>query len=243
MTSDEFSSWRKRYGLTQEKAAEQFRVTRNTIQNWESGSSALPGGADDLCRIWGRRYRQLDPVYGPLTLVYSDGPMFINAFGPRSRPAMMYQEPCISNAAALARIQVLYEAEGLFNAFVLEKVEPDDVGDALWNVREITDVLLGRDTGAPTVNNMLRVVAARICETTFFAVNGSTLLTQEQKLERKAKLEVEAQKLVQIASHPTISETLSNEISHIFAEIRKLGVRPPDAYVSGIAQASVAKKQ
>lgn len=42
MTKEEFRNWRELCGLSQSDVAARFNLSRNTIQNWESGASPLP---------------------------------------------------------------------------------------------------------------------------------------------------------------------------------------------------------
>jgi hypothetical protein len=239
MTPVDFYAWRKSYGLTQESAAEQFRVSGTTIESWESGQTAIPSAVDDLCEIWGRRFRQLDPGYGPLTLVYFDGPVA----GATDHHRMAHREPCISNAAALARVAVLSETQLLFEPQILERREPDGPEDILWSLGEIDDVLAEKDTEAPTVPNLLRAIALEVSKSPVSPRLGQNLLTEEEKASRTAKLEAEVEKLTQIAAREATGDISAGEIGSILGEIRKLGPRPRDSYVSGVFQALAAPKQ
>ena len=243
MTPVDFYAWRKNYGLTQERTAEQFRVAGTTIQNWESGATAIPGAVDDLCEIWGRRFRQVDPIYGPLTLVYFEEPSFVDGFGPRSLKRIEQRESCISNAAAIARVTVLSRARRLFDPQILERRERGAHADILWSTGEIEDALSGKDTDAPTIANLLRAIASEVCENPMPTGIGQNILTAEQTAAHKAKLEAEAEKLIRIAARETISDTSASEINLILAELRKLGPMPRDSYVSGIFQAFVTPRQ
>ena len=110
MDSSAFSAWRKRVGLTQQELAERWaRVTRTTIQNWESGASPIPHSVETACAIWERRLKQENPNLGPVTLIYADGPMFVDPYGPRRRLPMMQKEPYPTNTAAIARVLELWK--------------------------------------------------------------------------------------------------------------------------------------
>jgi hypothetical protein len=41
----------------------------------------IPQAVDMSCEIWEHRLKQENPNLGPVTLVYSDGPMFVNPYG------------------------------------------------------------------------------------------------------------------------------------------------------------------
>jgi DNA-binding XRE family transcriptional regulator len=133
LDSNEFAAWRKRVGITQEELAERWaRVTRTTIQNWESGATPIPQAVETACATWERRLKQENPGLGPVTLIFADGPMFIDPYGPRRRLAMMHQEPYPSNTAAIARVLELSGRDNFHNPFIIEKS-----GEDLWNAVEL----------------------------------------------------------------------------------------------------------
>ena len=101
VNAQEFKAWRERLKLTQETVAQRFRVSRTTIQNWESGATPISQAVEMSCEIWEPRLKQEDPDLGPVTLIYTDGPMFVDPYGPRQRLAMMRQEACPTNAWAI----------------------------------------------------------------------------------------------------------------------------------------------
>jgi hypothetical protein len=241
MTPVDFSAWRNRYGLTQEGAAEQFRLAVEIIQNWENGVTAIPSAVDDFCVIWGRRLRQLDPLYGPLTLVYFDKPGFSDSFSSRPRPSTLKRETCVCNASAIARAAMLSHAQRLFEPHILEHEsgEPDEI---LWSTGEVDDFLSGKDTSAPTVVNLLRTIATGICETTALTA-WEQGLPAEQRATRKAKLEAEAKKLNQIAERGINGDTSADEIELILTELRNLGASPRNSDVTGIFRALAAQRQ
>src|ERR1035437_3306350 len=84
MDGKQFRAWRERLGLTQQQVADRMGVTRTTVQNWES-ADAIPQTVEMSCDVWEPRLKQENPNLGPVTLVYSDGPMFVNPYGPRGR--------------------------------------------------------------------------------------------------------------------------------------------------------------
>jgi DNA-binding XRE family transcriptional regulator len=155
MTADEFKSWRQRVGLTQAAAAAKFGVTRVTIQNWESRDAPIPGPAAAACDIFEMRLNQENPDYGPVTLVYSNGPMFIDPYGPRSIP-LLQQELYPTNLGALVRVFELWGTETFHNPMVLQKS-----GEVLWNVVQLQRMAGGGDFDAPLgAAEVLRVLIA-----------------------------------------------------------------------------------
>jgi hypothetical protein len=106
MNGSDFRRWRTSYGLSQQELGDRMGVTRTTIQNWEAQVGELSTIAANGVKIWDRRLRQEEPLRGPVTLIYADGPMMLSSQGPQ-RVAMMQQESHLSNAAVLCRVQLL----------------------------------------------------------------------------------------------------------------------------------------
>src|SRR6266498_2987458 len=75
MDMAEFLKWRKSLGYTQEEAGKKLGVSRATIQNWEKGVTRIPRAAELACLQVARRWKQR-PEFGPVALVYTDGPMW-----------------------------------------------------------------------------------------------------------------------------------------------------------------------
>src|ERR1700722_725249 len=178
MDANEFSAWRKRAGITQEELADRWaRVTRTTIQNWESGATPIPQAVETACATWERRLKQENPTLGPVTLIFADGPMFIDPYGPRRPIAMMHQEPYQSNAAAIARVVELAGHSDFHNPFVIEKS-----GEDLWNAIELGRVARGKDSGAPTLVNLLRRLAKHVTETSAQYVRSGPKMPSHQEV-------------------------------------------------------------
>jgi len=49
MNGKAFKEWRERMALTQQQIADRFKVTRTTIQNWESELTPMPQAVDMAC--------------------------------------------------------------------------------------------------------------------------------------------------------------------------------------------------
>jgi Helix-turn-helix len=238
MKSQEFSAWRQRVGLSQEKAAEKIGVTRTTIQNWEAGATAIPHAVETSCQIWEDRLKQENPDLGPVTLVYSDGPMFVNPYGPGRRPAMMHREPYPTNAAALARVQTLWGRDDFHNPFIIEAS-----GKPLWNVVELQRVVSGSDKGAPTMMNLLRGLAGHVRATSgTFVRTGPRLLSPSETKTRTAQIEALADRLETLATAQDAAVDV-RQVEQVLAEMRSLGKHPPESLINNIAQAAVAREQ
>jgi hypothetical protein len=131
MRGAELLDWRKRLGFTQSEAGQKLGVTRATIQNWESESTPIPGAVETGCQIWEQELKKR-PEFGPVTLIYSDGPMFVNPYGP-NRLAMMQRELYPTNAEALERIYDLWGREDFHSPLIMA-----ESGEIAWNVVELT---------------------------------------------------------------------------------------------------------
>lgn len=238
MDAKEFKTWRERVGLTQQQIAEKLRVTRTTIQNWESGATPIPQAVDMSCKIWEERLRQENPDLGPVTLVYSDGPMFVDPYGPRRRMAMMQQEPYPTNAAALARVQQLWARDDFYSPFIIE-----ESGKPLWNVVELGRVVTGDDTGAPTLVNLLRAIAKDVranAASSFFVRSGPKMLSPSETEARQRAIEGQADDLERFADSGL--QTIIRDrrlVEGVFSGLIKLGAKAPDSLVSSVAQAIV----
>ena len=156
MTAVEFKAWRERHRLTQAETGTKFGVSRATIQNWENGVTPISPLVEQGCTIWEDRLRQISPDLGPVTLIYSDGPMFINPYGPRRPVARMHPEPYPTNAAALKRVCELWGREDFHNPFIM-----DETGKHLWNAVQLMRVVDGSDRDAPLWRRVTIAVAAR----------------------------------------------------------------------------------
>jgi Helix-turn-helix len=239
MNGTEFKAWREGFGLTQAQVATKFGVTRTTIQNWEAQVGPLPPMVEAGCQVWDRRLRQEDPVRGPVTLVYTNGPMFIDPYGPRRPLAMMKQEPHLSNAAVLARAQMLASSREVCNPFVVE-----DGAHDLWNVVELQRVIDGADAGAPTLSNLLQHMAAGLrADAPSFVRDGPRRAT-EQEVDKRVRdigaLGIELERIARQPLQAILGEHAAVEA--VLAQARRLSVWPRDALVNAIAQAFVAAR-
>ncbi len=234
MTGREFKGWRERVGQTQQQIADRLRVTRTTIQNWESAATAIPEAVAVSCEVLEGRLRQETPNYGPLTLIYSDGPMFVSAYGPRGRIAMMQQEPYLTNAAALARVQQLWGADTFHNPFII-----DDRHQTVWNAVELGRVVRDDDATAPTLTNLIKMLAQEIrASSALYVVSGRSMLNSTEALQRENAIKEQADELDRLAV-AGMTEILRDplRIDRVYFALQALGKRAPDSLVSNVAQA------
>jgi len=236
MTAEEFRRWREQVGITQQQIADKLRVSRTTIQNWESAATPIPQAVEMSCKIWEAPLKQENPDLGPVTLVYSDGPMFVDPYGPRRRPAMMQQEPYPTNAAALARVQQLWGRGDFHNSFIIEESRTP-----LWNVVELERVVSGDDKGAPTLVNLLKAIAKIVrADSAIFVRSGPKMLSPTEARKRQQAIEGQADELDRIADSGL--QTIIRDrllIEGAFSKLLALGSKAPDSLVSNVAQALV----
>jgi hypothetical protein len=233
MDAAQFRAWRVRVGLTQQQVADRFGVSRTTIQNWES-NTPIPQTVDMSCRIWEHRLKQESPAVGPLTLIYSDGPMFVDPYGPRRRPAMMQQEPYPTNASALARVQQLAGQANVYNPFIIEADQ-----SPLWNAVELARIVKGDDDGAPTLVNMLRKAATTVRDDSANFVRNGPRTPSPSEIKARQKAIIAQADLLDTFANGSLSTIVRDQlaIEQVFQELRELGTRAPDELVSGVAHA------
>jgi hypothetical protein len=239
MNGQDFKAWRTSFDLTQADVADRFGVTRTTVQNWEALPGPLPNAVNYGLTLWTRTLKQAQPLRGPVTLNYSDGPLFIQPFGPRRPLAMLHQETHPNNAAVLARVQVLAGADGMFNPFVLEEGAHD-----LWNIVELQRVMVGEDSNAPTLPNMVCRLAAGIrADAPYYVRSGARMATSAEQDKRMRELEALAVVLDSIGKQ-TMQEVVGQQanIEGIMQQVQTLGLRLRNDLVSGIASACHAAR-
>lgn len=224
MIGPELKAWRDSFSLTQTDVATHFDVSRTTVQNWEAQAGKLPSMLETGVRVWSRRMRQEDPLRGPVTLVFSNVPLFIAPYGPRAPQAVMRQESHPSNAAGLARVQALAGNPAVVHPFILE-----EGARTLWNIVELQQVSAGDDRGAPTLSNLLRRLAADI--------RKAPVEAGAKGRERGAL----AYQLEQIADLP-LSDILLEQgnVEGARLQLRNLGFKPRESLTTGITQAFAA---
>jgi hypothetical protein len=238
MNGAELKARRERLGLSQGAVAERLRSTTASIRNWESEPTAIPPQAEMLWGVWEHRFQQEGVGFGPVTLIYTDGPMFVEPQGPQRPLAMMHREPFLTNAMALARACALWGQPG-FESPLIMKYD----GELLWNMPQLRRVVDMEDAGAPILPVMLRAIAthARMYSTRYVRT-GARLPTAMEVEARQREIETEADKLAALADFDTRTSTDGGPSEEILDRLRKLGLTPPDDLVSGVAQAYVARR-
>lgn len=239
MEGAEFKQRRERLRLKQVQVAQRLNVSTATVRNWETGVTPISTAVEMLWEVWEPRFRQEDPTLGPVTLIYTDAPMFVDPQGPRRPLAMMQQEPFLTNAAALARVCILAGSDGFHGPLIMQPS-----GDILWNAVQLSRVIDRSDTGAPTIANMLRAIASDVRDNSAVYVRtGPRLPTTDEIHARQAAIAAQANRLDELADadQPTDKNSLPSEDR--LAKLRALGVRPPDHLVSGLAAAYMTRER
>lgn len=232
MTPVEFRTWRERFGLTQGDLGKRLGVTRNTIQNWENGATALPGMLNDACAVWEDRLKQEMAESGPVTLCYSDGPMWVDAYRPRNRLPSLQLEPYPTNSAALARVKMIWGTEGVYGPFIME-----ESGGALWNQVQLARVVDGSDNGAPTVRNTIRRLANYILENSAVFVRGVKMPTVEEIKGITASIEATGEALLQLATESETRCVTYVEFEVLLKRLHELNTYPTNRHVGDVAHA------
>jgi hypothetical protein len=211
-----------------------FSVSRNTVQNWESGASALPSTLSMGCEVWNDRLKKQTAELGPVTLFYADGPMFIDPYGPRrGRPAALHQEPYPTNAAALARVRILWNDPDFHGPFIIEKS-----GEPLWNQVELKNVVTGKDQGAPTTRNTLAKIAKYIeANAEAYAKDARSRPTPQQIEERNNKVRAIAAALMSLSAASETRTVQYEEFEVLLAQLHELGFFPTNRHVGDVAHA------
>lgn len=238
MTGADFLAWRERTGLTQEKAAARLGVTRTTIQNWESGQTGVPPVIATGCQVWERRLKQETPALGPVTLIYTSSPMYVNPYGPRGPVPAMRQESLPNNAAALGRVLALWGGRGFHSPLVLDETE-----DILWNALELRRVVEGLDPDAPTPRRWRSRAIADVAEHLRKTAQKSPP-REGGRTSSPAEAETWARKcrhlldqLDRFAAEAEAGDVDYRYVDAVVGYLRTLGLVAPGALVSALAQA------
>jgi DNA-binding XRE family transcriptional regulator len=232
MTRDEFRKWREQFGLTQGDIARRFGVSRNTIQNWEGGATAMPNTIGDLCAVWGDRLKKEIAQLGPVTLCYADAPMWIDPYGPRRKLASMELEPYPTNSAALARVRMIWDRPDVHGPFITEKS-----GGPLWNQVELARVVDGSDKGAPTVRNTIMKIAAYAIENATAFVRDANVPTPAEAAAQTSSIRVVGEELTRLADESETRFVSYGEFEVLRDRLHKLGFFPTNRQVSDVAHA------
>ncbi len=143
-----FKKWRRKLGYTQAVAGEKLGLSRGAVQYWESELRPVPVAVElacqELLRLWKQR-----PEFGPVTLLYADVPISLEASASVGS-ILMRSERHPNNESALRSAARPRDAITLISAFIVE-----DDGNVIWSgpelLREIdarTNTTIGEKTFA-----------------------------------------------------------------------------------------------
>jgi DNA-binding XRE family transcriptional regulator len=130
MENSNLLRWRRTLGYTQEEAGKKLGVSRSTIQNWEKGVTRIPKAAELACLQLARRWKQR-PEFGPVALVYTDGPIWQELQDPHCIVGIQC-ELYPNNEAALQRACRLRHIPKIIYRFIME-----EDGGVIWNGPEL----------------------------------------------------------------------------------------------------------
>jgi DNA-binding XRE family transcriptional regulator len=243
MVAEEFRMRRESTGLSQDDAARFLGVSRTTLQNWERGTTGIPGAVEHALKVWERRVRQETARHGPVTLVYSDGPFFRSAYGPQTPGERLFSEQYAFNSQALERVRELARGRNFHNYFIVERG-----GSTLWDESELAAVIEGTDGDAPTLENLrqkfaesIRALSGNSRENLWAVANHGPRIPQaEEQAEKIRQIEALASELDQLVPHGIAGTATYHDVEQVTAKMRKLGKYPHTHFVSEVARAYIA---
>ena len=132
MDSWDLKKWRKKHGFNQFEAAEKLGLNRSGFQNWEREVRPISRAVEFACQEI-TRLRQQRPDFGPVILVYADGPILQESDEPYC-VALLRCDRHPNNEAAIEEARRL----GLDLLFVNPFILAED-GSVIWESPELLD--------------------------------------------------------------------------------------------------------
>jgi hypothetical protein len=187
--------------------------------------------------VWGDRLRKEVAGIGPVTLCYTDGPMFVDPYGPRRKMAMLQQEAYPTNAAALARVRIIWGRPDVHGPFIMEKS-----GETLWNQVELMRVVDGTDKGAPTVRNTIAKIVGYVRENPAAFARGPRHPSAIRVEERTRDICAVAEELDRLAGESERRTVNYAEFETLLERLRKLAFYPTTRQVSDVSHAIMGEE-
>jgi transcriptional regulator with XRE-family HTH domain len=130
LDSWDLKKWRKKHGFNQFEAAKKLGINRGGFQNWEREvrpiSKAVELACQEITRLWQQR-----ADFGPVILVYADGPIVQQSDEPYC-VALLRCDRHPDNEAAIEEAVRLRLDPLLVNAFILS-----EDGSVVWESAEL----------------------------------------------------------------------------------------------------------
>jgi DNA-binding XRE family transcriptional regulator len=126
----DLKKWRRKHRYNQFEAAERLGVRRASIQNWEREIWPIPQVIELACQELTRRWKQR-PDFGPVLLVYGDGPIWQQSDKPYDIPIVQCQV-FANNEAAIHQMHRLRDDPYFVNPFVMGQD-----GAIIWTAPEL----------------------------------------------------------------------------------------------------------
>ena len=150
---------------------------------------------------------------------------------PAAQPAMIQQEPYVSNTAALARVQQLWGQDTFHNPFVIEESNA-----SLWNSVELERVASGKDLKAPTLANLLRTIGEDVrTNSAIFVRHGARRMEPAAAAERQQAIIEQADELDRLSQpgpRAIVRDRL--KVDGVFRTLLSLGTKAPDNLVRAV---------
>ena len=132
MDSWDLKKWRKKHGFNQFEAAEKLGINRGGFQNWERDVRPISKAVELACQEITRRWQQR-PDFGPVILVYADGPILQQSSETYSI-ALLRCNRYPNNEAAIEEAGRLRFDPLLVNPFILA-----EDGSVIWDSPELLE--------------------------------------------------------------------------------------------------------
>ena len=126
----DFKKWRRKLRYSQENAAQQFGLSRSAIYMWETERTKIAKFVELACEELARKWQQR-PEFGPVTLIYSDEPLWSSQ---SHRKFFVQCELHANNETALKRVFQLRQTKKLVDALVIGQD-----GQVLWAPIELLE--------------------------------------------------------------------------------------------------------
>jgi DNA-binding XRE family transcriptional regulator len=127
----DFKKWRKKLGINQVVAGEMLGLSRGAVQYWESEIRPVPRAVELACQELLRRWKQR-PEFGPVALLYAEGPISQADDSPPFSDLSFRCESHPDNESALSSVVRLRETVNLFMPFIVA-----DDGTVIWSGPEL----------------------------------------------------------------------------------------------------------